>query len=365
VRRILGLFAHPDDEIFCAGGTIAHHVGNGAEARIVSFTKGEAGRISHVDFATRSTLGEVRERELSEAASRLGVRDTRCLDFADGTLDRVDRGELIDAAVAEIVDFAPDTVISFDHTGAYGHPDHITMSQVSIAACKQAGVAAPERLLHATFPQHDQLLLSLIVDWLTQSPDRFRGSPAFTNALLMFADSSSMLGFASDRLGIDWFPAGSFIIEQGEPADKLYLLLSGAVEVRREVDGALSTVAEIGKGEFIGEIGLATGERRNAHCIASTDCSCFVLSRGTDSGWKPRGAGADLAVATDSDRACEVFADLTYDVRHLVDAKVEALSRHQTQYPIQPDLFPRSMLEELLGTETFTEAWPQNRKHSP
>jgi LmbE family N-acetylglucosaminyl deacetylase len=41
--RLLGIFAHPDDEIFCIGGTLAKYITGGAEAMVVSFTRGEAG----------------------------------------------------------------------------------------------------------------------------------------------------------------------------------------------------------------------------------------------------------------------------------------------------------------------------------
>ncbi len=369
MQRVLGVFAHPDDEIFCAGGTIADRVDAGAEARIVSLTKGEAGRISHVNLATRATLGKVRASELAEAGAVLGA-DTRCLDFPDGELADIDRAELVQATVEQIVDFAPDTVISFDSTGAYGHPDHIAACEVAVEACRviDAGGTdcSPRRLLQATFPQRDQLLLQLIVDWLAALPERFKGGDAFVNAMLIFADSSSMLGFASDHLRIEWFPAGSFIVEQGEPADSLYLLLSGAVDVRRETDsGDLEPIGTIDVGGFIGEVGLATGERRNAHCIAAEDSAAFVLAPTGETSWKPRGGLLDERARTDSGtgaaRPGTPGCDLRVDVSHLVERKFEALTRHRSQYPIESGLFPASMLNELLGEETFIEGWRSAR----
>lgn len=363
MRRILGLFAHPDDEIFCAGGTIATHVEAGANARVVALTKGEAGRISHVDLATRSTLGQVRESELAAAGAILGA-ETVCFDYPDGGLLDVERQTLVQTAVEQITDFSPDTVISFDHTGAYGHPDHIVAHEVALEACRTVEAMvpgqAPDRLLMATFPKRDQLLLELIVDWLAGLPERFKGSDGFVNAMLMFADSSSMLGFASDHLRIEWFPAGSFIVEQGEQADNLYLLLSGTVEVRREVTaGSLEQIATINIGEFIGESGLATGKRRSAHCITTTDCACFVLAPAEDDSWKPRGGNAEgndvsQDVTKDTDDAGH---DLRMDVTHLVNRKFEALIQHRSQYPIEAGLFPSTMLDTLLGVETFVEGW--------
>lgn len=361
MERILGLFAHPDDEIFCAGGLLAAKAAEGAEIMVVSFTRGQAGRIGHVDLATRRTIGALREAELVAACGVLGITDTRCLDFADGSLADVDRDELVAAAVALIDDFRPDTVISFDDTGAYGHPDHIAVCEVAEAACavSAADNGTVTRLLQATFPRRDQLLLNLLVDWLGGLPERFHGTDTFVNALLMFADSSSMLGFASDHMRVEWFPAGSFIIEQGEPADSLYLLLSGSVEVFREHgDGELAPVGTVGVGEFIGETGLAHGAERNAHCVASSDCACFVLTASEDASWKPRGAPSDALVATtgDGDDGCERSVDeLVVDVGDLVDRKVKALGCHRSQYTIEPGLFPQSMLVDLLGSESFRE----------
>lgn len=64
--RLLGVFAHPDDEVFCAGGAMARHVAEGGEAMVVSATRGEAGQVRDAAVATRRTLGQVRERELRE-----------------------------------------------------------------------------------------------------------------------------------------------------------------------------------------------------------------------------------------------------------------------------------------------------------
>ena len=77
-RRLLGVFAHPDDEVFCAGGTMARAAEAGAEIMIVSATLGEQGQIRDPAAATRRTLGTVRERELRAAAAELGVAQRTC-----------------------------------------------------------------------------------------------------------------------------------------------------------------------------------------------------------------------------------------------------------------------------------------------
>jgi LmbE family N-acetylglucosaminyl deacetylase len=65
--RILCVYAHPDDETYCTGGTIAKYVAQGAEVMVVSATRGQAGQIQDVNAATRRTLGVVREQELRRA----------------------------------------------------------------------------------------------------------------------------------------------------------------------------------------------------------------------------------------------------------------------------------------------------------
>src|SRR5947209_11896781 len=89
-RRILGMFAHPDDEVFCAGGLLARCAAGGAEVLVVSATRGQAGQIHDPRAATRRTLGAVRARELEEACARLGVGHAYCLDYLDGALQDVE-----------------------------------------------------------------------------------------------------------------------------------------------------------------------------------------------------------------------------------------------------------------------------------
>src|SRR5918995_3093742 len=76
--RLLGLYAHPDDETFCTGGTFARYAARGAEIMVVSATRGEAGQIRDAGIATRRTIGQVREQELRLACTRLGVQAGWC-----------------------------------------------------------------------------------------------------------------------------------------------------------------------------------------------------------------------------------------------------------------------------------------------
>src|SRR4029453_18432287 len=82
---------------------------------------------------------------------------------------------------------------------------------------------------------------------------KFRGSADFIHGLLLFAHESTMLGYAADHIKVAWYPSGFYIIEQGEPATSLYLILSGEADVMCDnPDGSFHQLAVIGPGAFFG-----------------------------------------------------------------------------------------------------------------
>jgi LmbE family N-acetylglucosaminyl deacetylase len=133
------VFAHPDDETFCVGGTFARYAKDGAEVMVVSATRGQAGQIRDARVGTRRTIAAVREAELLLACERLGVAQVRCSDCLDGALAEADFHDLVGRVVQLIREFRPQVVVSFGPDGGYGHPDHITISEAVTAACRQAG----------------------------------------------------------------------------------------------------------------------------------------------------------------------------------------------------------------------------------
>jgi LmbE family N-acetylglucosaminyl deacetylase len=356
--RILGLFAHPDDEVFCVGGTIARCAEAGAVTAIASLTHGEAGQIRDATAATRRTLANVRAKELDLAASALGVDHVTCLDLGDGRLATRAPTELAAAARSLIDAFLPDVVVTFGPDGGFGHPDHIASCRATVDAVRQ--MDAPPRLLHAKFPMRGELIVDLIVRWLMDQPNRFAGTPEFAHALKLFADGSSMLGVAADHIRVDWYPTGSFLIEQGEPANELFCLLSGSADVVLEHDdGGMEWQHSAGVGSFLGEEGLATGRPRNAHVIAREPVTCLVLSSDAPSWTGGRGAGVTAAqrAAMLPPSHCDGVEDcFMVNVRPALTQKVSALSAHRSQYALEPDLLPPSMLEPILGTERFVVA---------
>jgi LmbE family N-acetylglucosaminyl deacetylase len=358
--RILGVFAHPDDEVFCVGGTIARCAVAGAVTGIVSLTSGEGGQIRDVASATRRTLGAVRAKELEASAAALGVDNVTCLDLGDGRLAERPLAQIAEAVRAVIDEFAPDTIVTFGPDGGSGHPDHVVSCLATLDAVR--AMAEPPRVMHAKFPPRGQLMVDMIVDWLVTQPRRSHASVGAAHALRLFADGTSMLGVAADHVRLEWYPRGSFIIEQDEPATELFCLLSGSADVVVERDdGSMHWRDSIGVGGFAGEDGLATGRPRNAHVIARESVTCLVLSPRPPSNSAGRGEGAatiptEWQAGTGPGDAPGWDADVVVDVTSTLDRKVAALTAHRSQYALEPDLLPLSMLERLLGTEHFDVA---------
>ncbi len=76
------------------------------------------------------------------------------------------------------------------------------------------------------------------------------------------------------------FEAGDFIIRQGDVGDQFYVIISGQVEVIRELpDGQKVLLARLGKGEYFEESSLLTGRRRNASVRATSAVDLMCLGR--------------------------------------------------------------------------------------
>ncbi|MCB0224683.1 MAG: PIG-L family deacetylase [Anaerolineae bacterium] len=375
-QRLLCVLAHPDDEVFCAGGTLALAAASGIETMVVSATRGEAGQIQDARIATRRTLGRVREGELLQSTQQLGVHHSLCLDYGDGTLAEVEPVRLVNDITRIIRDFRPDTVITFGPDGAYGHPDHIAIGAATTEAVKVSGDVrqfpehralglaphTPDRLYYSYFPRKPRLLADRLVQWLVALRRRFQGTADFGHALLIFSEEATMLGYVSDYVETSWFPAGFTIIEQDEPASKLYLILSGEVTVYREDnEGERHVLARVGPGHFFGEEGLAYRQPRNAHVVAEGNVTCLVFSPQTPTNFAGRGVGAQLvdAVAADNLNQTESLPDdiASVDVTPYVPQKVAALAAHQTQFPFKSDLLPLPILRELFGYEYFVPVY--------
>lgn len=134
-RKLMAVFAHPDDESLAAGGLLAKYAAEGVETYLVVATRGEAGRyVDGYGQLPPETLGRIRTDELRKAAEILGIRRTFFLGYRDGQVDQVDPDEATGRIAEHIRLVRPDVVITFGPDGLYGHPDHVAISQLTSAA---------------------------------------------------------------------------------------------------------------------------------------------------------------------------------------------------------------------------------------
>lgn len=140
-RRLLVVLAHPDDETFICGGTLARYAQAGVAVTLVCATRGEMGRrMGRPAFANRETLGELREAELRNACAALGVQDLRFLGLFDKTVEFQDEDVLTERVAAVMRELQPGAVLTF-HEQLGGHPDHCAIGRATTLAFARCGAA--------------------------------------------------------------------------------------------------------------------------------------------------------------------------------------------------------------------------------
>jgi LmbE family N-acetylglucosaminyl deacetylase len=151
--RLMCVLAHPDDESLGVGGTLARYAAEGVEIELVTATRGERGWSGPAeDNPGLAGLGQIRTAELLAAARVLGLKQVSFLDYIDGDLDQAAPVDVISKIVAHLRRFQPHVVLTFGPDGAYGHPDHIAISQFTTAAIVAA--AHPAYLDQQHLPPH-------------------------------------------------------------------------------------------------------------------------------------------------------------------------------------------------------------------
>lgn len=171
---LMAIFAHPDDETFGVGATMARYASRGVPVTMICATRGEVGEIAAGTDATPDNLGLYREQELRDSMAILGVHDVRFLGFRDsgmlGTEDNEDPRAFAKAhadgvthmLVRLIREVRPSVVVTWDKSGGYGHPDHVATHRHATAAFHAAGDASryptagdpwkPKALFYTTIP---------------------------------------------------------------------------------------------------------------------------------------------------------------------------------------------------------------------
>jgi len=209
-RRLLGIFAHPNDEELMAGALLRYHslgVGTG----LVCATRGEVGDIADPLLATPDNLGQVREAEMRSSAKTLQIDQLWFLGYHDsGMVDtrhnknpqafiRARAAKVIGELVAIIRQFRPQVIVTFNETGGYGHPDRIAVYKYVTGAFHSAadGIQYPElgpahatsKLYYTAFARRQILMMT---QWLQEQA--YEGMADNLDA--------EKMGFAEDEIDV-------------------------------------------------------------------------------------------------------------------------------------------------------------------
>lgn len=144
--KLLGVWAHPDDEAYLSAGLMAAAADAGRPATVVTATCGELGFADPAAWPPERARA-VRRWEAAASLTTLGVRDHRWLGLPDGGLADADEAAHVERLVAVVDEVQPDTLLTFGPDGTTGHPDHIAVGRWATTAARAA--ARPPRVLHA------------------------------------------------------------------------------------------------------------------------------------------------------------------------------------------------------------------------
>ena len=153
-KRIVTVYAHPDDESIISGGTLIKAVKQGHEVVTICATRGEAGRIDNPEEVTRETVGQAREAELRKAAEIIGIKEVFFLDYIDAKLAEIEDEEAVEKIVGLLNKLQPQVVMTFEPEGISYHPDHIQMHRWTMMALNHPKLNfAPEKIYWNTIKQ--------------------------------------------------------------------------------------------------------------------------------------------------------------------------------------------------------------------
>jgi len=147
MKKILAVFAHPDDEVFGPGGTMAKYGHEGVEIHILCATRGESGDEKNFKFQISNNkfednkLGKRREKELLRSAEILGIKSVEFLNFIDGQLCNNLYHKLADKISRKIISFKPQIILTNERLGISGHLDHIAVSMTTTYAYLKTKIA--------------------------------------------------------------------------------------------------------------------------------------------------------------------------------------------------------------------------------
>jgi LmbE family N-acetylglucosaminyl deacetylase len=194
-RRLLASLAHPDDESFGPGGTLAYYANQGCAVELICATNGDVGTVDPQLMRDFNEVAELRQAELDCAVQALGIDRVHLFGYRDsgmpGTADNQHKDALINAPNEELVGritkiirrFKPQVIITFDPIGGYHHPDHIRIHEATLQAFHaapdpdqfpEAGEPfKPQKLYYHTFPRRWIKLLVRLMPIFGMDPSRW------------------------------------------------------------------------------------------------------------------------------------------------------------------------------------------------
>lgn len=194
-RVLLAVLAHPDDESFGMGGTLAMYAQQGVAVHLICATRGEAGEVDSEYLEGFESIEARREHELRCAAQILGLAGVHFLDYRDSGMAGSDENghpqalaaapeEEVAAKIAHYIrQLRPQVVITFDPIGGYRHPDHIAIHNATVLAFERAGEAElspdglpafqPRKLYYHTLPRRFLRLAVRIMPLFGKDPRRW------------------------------------------------------------------------------------------------------------------------------------------------------------------------------------------------
>lgn len=194
-KKILAVLAHPDDETFGLGGTIALYNQKGYETYYVCATRGEVGAADEEYMKGFKDTAEMRTDELMRAAKILGLKEVFFLGYRDSGMPNTEPNqhpnaqvnhpieEVAGKVVKYIREIKPDVVITFDPIGGYKHPDHIHIHKATVLAFAnaddrnfhpEAGESfKPKALYYQIFPRGMFKLIVRLMPLIGKDPTKF------------------------------------------------------------------------------------------------------------------------------------------------------------------------------------------------
>ena len=153
MSTLVCLHAHPDDEAISTGGLMAAAAAAGHRVILVCATRGEVGEPQDGVLDEGEELWQRRMVELAASAEVLGAEEPRWLGYhdsgmigedtndAEGSFWTADLAEATSRLADILTEVDADVLTIYDENGGYGHPDHIMVHRVGLAAAEKAGIA--------------------------------------------------------------------------------------------------------------------------------------------------------------------------------------------------------------------------------